>query len=211
MRTTVTIARELGCGGSATGQRLAELLSARCLDREIVSQAAKELDWDEGELTQREERRSSFWERMLRGIAVSPPDSMYVSSPAPLCISDEDLFAAETRVMKEIAAREDCVIVGRAASYVLSPHPGMVNLFLHAPLHYRIQRLMDRREAPDHAEARALIARSDGARKTFIAQMANRVWDEATNYHLCVDTSALPFDDLAQLIADFVRCKIAST
>lgn len=192
------------------GQRVAELLSIRCLDREIVSRAAENLDWDEGELSQREERRSSFWERMLRGIAVSPPDSLYVSTPAPLSMSDEDIFAAETHVMKEIAHSEDCVIVGRAASHVLPAHSGMVNLFLYAPLQWRMQRLIERGEVASQAEARALIARSDDARKLFIAQMTNRIWDDATNYHLCVDTSAVPFDDLAELLANFVRCKAAA-
>ena len=71
------MARQFGCGGSYLGQCLADSLQVRCLDREIVSHAAQQLAVDEAELTEREERGSSFWERMLRGISAGPPEALY--------------------------------------------------------------------------------------------------------------------------------------
>lgn len=208
MRITVTLARQLGSGGSYLGQRLAENLHVRCLDREIVSRTAEQLALDEEELADREERVSSFWERMLRGMSISTPEAPFVPQPAP-ALSDRDLFLAETEVMKTIAAQEDCVIVGRVASHVLPAHAGMVNIFLHAPLPFRIQRVIENYGVADEAQARTLITRSDEARKRFIAQMMGREWGTATNYHLCVDTSSLPLPEIAEVLTDFVRRRAA--
>ena len=188
MRITVTLGRQLGCGGSYLGQCIAEALKIRCLDREIVSKAAEHLQVDEADLTHREERGVSFWERMLRGITTGPPEALY-QAPVTLSVSDRDLLAAETKVMKEIAAQEDVVIVGRIAAYVLPPHPGMVNIFLHAPERFRIQRLLENAAAATEAEAKTLIARSDETRRQYISQMIGKEEYDARSYHLCLDTS----------------------
>lgn len=208
MRITVTLARQLGCGGSFLGQLLAEKLQIRCLDREIISQTAQQLALDEEELAEREERVSSFWERMLRGISVSTPEAPYVPQPPPT-VTDRDLYAAETEVMQSIAAQEDCVIVGRVASHVIPAHKGLVNIFLYAPLEFRVQRVMEREGLTDHAQARALIAHSDEARQKFIAQMTTHMWGDAKNYHLCIDTSSLPLPEIADVLTDYVRRRIA--
>ncbi|MBV9851066.1 MAG: cytidylate kinase-like family protein [Armatimonadetes bacterium] len=204
----MTLARQLGCGGSSLGQRIAENLNVRCLDREIISRAAQQLALDEAELAEREERSSSFWERMLRGMSMGPPEALY-HPPTALSISDRELFTAETQVMQTIAEQEDCVIVGRVAAHVLPAHPGMVNIFLYAPLSFRTQRMVENSHAADEAQARAMIAQSDESRKRFIAQMTGREWDDAKNYHLCVDTSALPLPEIADFLTDFVRRKTA--
>lgn len=209
MRITVTIARQLGCGGSYLGQCLADNLNARCLDREIVSRAAQNLACAEEELAEREEKVPSFWERMLRGMVAGPPEALY-HPPATLSVSDRDVFDAETEVMREIAGQEDCVIVGRLASHVLPSHPGMVNLYLHAPLAFRVQRVMEFYSAGDEALARSMIARSDETRKRFLSQMVGREWSDARCYHLCLDTSSLPLPTLSDLLADFVRRKTAA-
>ncbi len=208
MRTTVTLGRQLGCGGSYLGQCVADALGIRCLDREIVSKAAAQLQVDEEDLTHREERGVSFWERMLRGITTGPPEAVY-QAPVTLSVTDRDLLAAETKVMQEIAAEEDCVIVGRLAAFVLPPHPGLIKIFLHAPEPFRVQRLVENAAASTEAEARTLIARSDETRRQYIRQMIGKEEYDARYYHLSLDTSTLPLPDTADLITDFVRKRSA--
>ena len=210
MRTTVTLARQLGCGGSLIGPMMAESLGIRCLDREIVSQAAQTLSLDEEDLAAREERGTPFWERMLKGISsINPPEALY-QAPVTLSPSDRDLFDAETEVMKDIASREDCVIVGRLASHVLPAHPGKVNILLHAPLPFRVRLVMERLGIPSEARARALIVQSDETRKRYITQMLGADWGRPESYHLCLDTSALPLPDAAAFLTEFVRRKTKS-
>ncbi len=206
LRITVTLARQLGCGGSYLGQCLADNLQVRCLDREIVSQAAKQFEMDEGELAAREECATPFWERMLRGLGSGPPEALY-HPPLTPSVTDQSVFAAETEVMKGIATQEDCVIVGRLGVHVLDPHPGMVNIFLYAPLRFRIQRLRETGAAASEEQARAMLVQSDETRKRYITQMIGKDWDHAKNYHLCLDTSSLPLPDIAEFLTDFVRRK----
>ncbi len=208
MRTTVTLGRQLGCGGSYLGQRIADALGIRCLDREIVSKAAAHLQVDEADFAQREEHGVSFWERMLRGVTTGPPEAAY-QAPVTLSVTDRDLLAAETQVMQEIAAEEDVVIVGRLAAFVLPPHPGMVRIFLHAPEPFRVKRLVENAAAATEAEARTLIARSDETRRQYILQMISKEEYDARQYHLSVDTSVLPLSETAELITDFVRKRSA--
>lgn len=205
MRITVTLARQLGCGGSYLGQRLSETLGIRCLDREIVSQAAQQLAVQETELAEREERVATFWERMLRGLIAGPPEALYHAPVVASSVTDQDVFEAETAVMQTIAAQEDCVIVGRVASHVLQRHEGTVNIYLHAPLSFRVGRVREYYGAEDDAQARAMIAQSDDTRRRFISQMIGRDWADATNYHLSVDTSTLPLAEIAEFLTDFVR------
>ena len=208
MRTTVTLARQLGCGGSLIGQMIASNLNIRCLDREIVSQAAHTLALDEDDLAAREERGTPFWERMLKGISsINPPEALY-QAPVTLSPTDRDLFEAETEVMKDIAAREDCVIVGRLSSHVLPPHPGKVNILLYAPLPFRIRLLVDRYGVESEARARDMITHSDESRKRYITQMLGKDWGKPQAYHLCLDTSTLPLTDVADFLTDFVRRKV---
>ncbi len=208
MRVTVTLGRQLGCGGSYLGQRIAEALQIRCLDREIISKAAQNLQVDEADVLHREERGVSFWERMLRGITTGPPEALY-HTPVTLSVSDRDLLDAETKVMQEIAAQEDVVIVGRIAGFVLPPHPGLVKIFLYAPERFRVQRLVENAAAATEAEARALIARSDETRRQYIRQMIGREEYDPRAYDLSLDTSLLPLSETADMITGFIRKRTA--
>ena len=205
---TVTLGRQLGCGGSHIGQCVADALGFRCLDREIVSKAAAQLQIDEADLLGREERGASFWERMLRGITLGPSEALY-QAPMTLSVTDQDLLTAETKVMQEIAALEDVVIVGRLAAYVLPPHPGTVNILLHAPEQFRVQRLIQNGAAATEAEAKTLIVRSDETRRQYLKQMIGREEYDARAYHLSLDTSLLPLSETAALLTDFVRRRTA--
>jgi cytidylate kinase len=122
-------------------------------------------------------------------------------------VTDADLFTIESRIMKEIAASENCVIVGRAAFRVLPPSARCVRLFCHAPLAFRIERVRRYYDVPTDAAAAALIEESDRARRRFVTEMCGIDPMCAEHYHLSVDTSFMPLDDLADLLVRFVRAR----
>ena len=145
---------------------------------------------------------------MLRGITTGPPEALY-HTPVTLSVSDRDLLDAETKVMQEIAAQEDVVIVGRIAGFVLPPHPGLVKIFLYAPERFRVQRLVENAAAATEAEARALITRSDETRRQYIRQMIGREEYDPRAYDLSLDTSLLPLSETADMITGFIRKRTA--
>ncbi|HEY3282094.1 MAG TPA: cytidylate kinase-like family protein [Armatimonadota bacterium] len=203
-RTVVALSRQLGSGGSQVGQQIASRLGFRYADREILRQAAEALGTNEEELAGQEERICPLWERLLCVFSPAGPDAAYIPPP-PGPPSDARIFTAESEIIRGIADREDCVIVGRGAGYVLRDHPGVVRVLLHAPVEFRIRRVMEVYGVATPDEARSMVEQSDRAREQFRKQMTGADGLRATNYHLCLDTSSIPLPEVTDLAVDLVR------
>jgi cytidylate kinase len=206
MKTTITISRQMGAGGSYIGQVIATHLGFKYVDREVLHLAAEEFGCDDEAIASRAERVSSFWERILGGLTFGTPDSPY--NPPPLrTFSDKQLFEKQTEILRRIASMHDCVVAGWAGVYVLPRHPAMFNIFCHAPMSFRTQRVMDVYKDLNPTKARALIKESDEMRERYFAEMTNHDWTCAKNYHLSIDTSLFPLDDIAQTIIAIMKRK----
>ena len=196
----------MGAGGSYIGQVIATHLGFKYVDREVLHLAAQEFGCDEEAVASRAERVSSFWERILGGLTFGAADSHY--NPPPLrTFSDEELFQKQTEILRRIASKHDCVVIGWAGLYVLPRHPAMFNIFCHAPTRFRIRRVMEIYKDLDKAKARAVIKESDDMRERYFAEMTNHEWTCANNYHLSIDTSLLPLDEIAQLILTMMKTR----
>ena len=110
---------------------------------------------------------------------------------------------AQNRIIRRIADNGACVIVGRAADYVLRDYPGVVRVFIHAPADFRRARVMEV-YGDTAAQAARSIRRSDKARASYYRHISGRRWGEAGNYELTLDSSA-GIEECADLIADYVR------
>ena len=85
----ITVARELGSGGSYIGKQVARRLGYAYIDREILQQAARELGLEETEIEDREERVQSFWDKLISVFALGGVDGIY--TPPQRWVSDEQL------------------------------------------------------------------------------------------------------------------------
>lgn len=204
-RITITIARQLGSGGSYIGERIARSLGLKYIDREVLHLCAKELGVSEFDVALRQGRLTSFWERVFGAITFGPPDAPYTPPPLLRRITDRDLFDKQTEIMKQIAETESCVIIGRAGGYVLPQHPGSFNIFCHAPMDFRIRRVMELYNAPTPDAARYLIEESDDMRRKYYIEMTGREWTNACNYHVAVDTSRYPLDSIADSLVSMIK------
>src|SRR4051812_49523458 len=136
MKTTITISRQFGSGGSYIGQVIASKLGVKYVDREVLHAAAEEFRCDRETIEARAERITSFWEKILSGLAIGGPDSTY--NPPPLRnFSDKELFETQTEILRKIARKHDCVVIGWAGVHVLPRHEGMFSVFCHAPMSFR--------------------------------------------------------------------------
>lgn len=206
MRTTITISRQLGCGGSYIGQLIATRLGFKYVDREVLQLAAREFGCDAETVAAREERVASFWERILSGLTFGTPEAPY--TPPPLRnFTDEELFEKQTEILKRIASRHDCVVIGWAGVYVLPRHPGMFSIFCHAPAKFRIKRIMEIYKVRTKEEAREMLEESDEMRKRYFAAMTDHDWACAENYHLSIDTSLFPPEEIAEMLIDLLKRK----
>ena len=207
-RTTVTIARRMGSGGSYVGRRIAERLGLRYVDREVLHRAAETLGVEEEALEANRERVATFWERFLGSLSFGPPEGTY--APPPVRYNDKALFECQTGILREIAARENCMIVGYGAAYVLPRHARMVNFFFHAPLRFRVRRVMEVYKLVDEERAREMVEESDRVRARYFKEMTGRDWACADNYHVAVDTSMRPLPELAEGLANFVERRLCA-
>jgi cytidylate kinase len=206
-RTTVTIARRMGSGGAYVGRVIAERLGLRYVDREVLRRAAETLGVEEATLERTRERVSTFWERFFGSLSFGPPEGTY--APPPMTYDDRALFECQTAILREIAAREDCCIVGYGGAYVLPRHARMVNFFFHAPVRFRVRRVAEIYKL-EEARAREMIEESDRLRARYFKEMTGRDWACADNYHVCVDTSMRPLADLAEGLANFVERRLGA-
>lgn len=154
----VTISRQLASGGAYIGQRLAQRLGYRYVDREILTQAAAALGLDdERPLEHLEEQAPGWWDRIARVIGVGPPDAPFVPPPPP--VNEGIVLEAETQIIRAIADREDAVIVGRGAPLILQGRDRVFRVFIHAPKDFRTAEV-ERVYKLDVAAARAMVERS---------------------------------------------------
>jgi CMP/dCMP kinase len=196
---SITIARELGTGGSYIGRLVANRLGYAYIDREILQMAAMELGIEETELQSRKERLQSFWEKLLSVLSVGMPDGVY--TPPPRWVSDEDLLEIERRLICELAVKGSCVVLGHGAFYLLRGRTRLLNVFVHAPIAFRIERVMSIYHARNKIEAAEMIQRSDRERERYVRFFSGVDRFDARNYHLSIDTSIVDFTTAADMVA----------
>lgn len=167
----ITIAREHGSSGKQIGKCVANALGIPFYYKEMITLAAKE---------------SGLNREFISDIHKNSPDIMrdlYLSSNAV-----QYAIKAQDAIIREIAENGSCVIVGRAADYILKDYDNVVRIFIHAPQDYRIQRVMDvYGDTPK--EAKLNIERSDKARASYYEHISGTHWGDARNYELTVDSS----------------------
>jgi cytidylate kinase len=202
----ITIERMVACGGLYIGRRVAESLHIPCLDQEILSLAAKELQQDEKQLTTRDERLLSFGQKLLATFGLGSPEAEYVPPPFPFP-EDNELFAAEKTVILGALKDSGAVIVGHGGGSILKDFSSAVRVFCHAPLAFRIQRLMDLYNFTDEAEARRAVEDQDRARERYLKAVTGRNWKDVDQYDLCIDTSSVGIEQAAKLIITLSKQK----
>jgi cytidylate kinase len=205
-RCVVAISRQVGAGGAYVGQALARTMGVRYVDREILKEAASMLGRETAEIESLEERVSSVWSRMAGALAWGGPEATYMPPTLP-ALYEEDLFAIQARIISQIAAQEEAVFVGRAATWVLRERADLLSVFLYAPEMVRAERVKREYDMPDLEEARKMVAQSDQQRSRFLQSVTGGSWLDVTHYHLCVDTGVVGLDETANIVAELAAAR----
>jgi cytidylate kinase len=201
----LTISRELASGGEPLARRAAERLGFVYLDRAILQRAARELGLEPRLLRRRDECPSGFWDGVLKSFALSDPLAVVSFQELAPYVSDRDLFAAEARVIAEVAARRDVVVVGRAGFWVLRDHPGLASVFLHAPRQTRAETLRGRLHLDDSGRALARIEQCDEERGRWVKAMTGQDWRDTRHYHLSLDAQRLGLPAALEMTLELVE------
>lgn len=185
----VTVGREFGSYGHVIGRKLAEKLGVKYFDKESLAQEAKKTDYYD--------ELCSFYEEQ-------PVNSLlYV-------IATESRSHGQRKIpfdfIRNLAEKQDCVIVGRCGNFILKDNPDMLSVFVHAPKEYRIDRTAaDRKISVE--KAKRLVEKEDKERAGFHTYYADEQWNISDGYHLTIDSSVIGIEDAVELIIDFIKKK----
>lgn len=178
-RKVITIGREFGSGGREIGIQLAKRLDIPFYDKELLKLASREGDFDEKFLAANEEKAPDLSTPSLGRMAMT---AFYQPS-----LSDT-IFIEQSKIIRVLAAKGPCVIVGRCADYVLREE-GSADIFISAGMAYRIKR--KRAVAPEKSaytdeEMEKYIREADKQRMKYYEHYTGRRWGRVENYHLCL-------------------------
>lgn len=194
----ITISREFGSGGRELGKRMADILGFAYYDKEIITAIAQESNLD-----------ASYVEERMEHGARSYPITVGRTFSYPVFLQQctTNILVARQKIIRALAAKGDCVIMGQSADMILQEH-NPFNLFVYADMPAKITRCRERAPAGEGLTDRELakkIRQVDTARAKGREMLSNGKWGQKENYHLCVNTTGVPVKALAPLIADYAK------
>ena len=184
----ITISREYGAGGHSIGKAVAERLGIEIYDRDIIRNTAAEGGF-ETSLVESEEEMISRGESILRKIS-------------PMSYNEKDvLFDVQSKVIRDLAAKGPCVILGRCADAVLADSDlEVLNVFIYADDIHRALRVGEILGSKNATEIQKAMKKTDQSRKNYYEYYTARTWGDCHNYGLVLDSGLLGYDTCVDLI-----------
>ena len=198
MHKIITICREFGSGGREVGKRLAEILQIPYYDNEIVTELAARTQLAISYVNQ-------FSEKTIEPIQYFPITigRSFGGHMNPKLLQSINIRIEQGKLLKELAEKSDCVIVGRCANYILRDFDPL-RVFIYAEMDTKIKRC--REKAPEHEhmtdkELKKHILEIDKTRAYYYKSVTNRQWGEKTDYDMMINATHYPIKLIAQIIA----------
>ncbi len=178
----ISISREHGTGGKEIARKVAEKLNIKFYDKEEIKKFSIQNSLIENQYT--DDELYNF----------------YLSLDA-----EKNAILKQAEAIRMIATKENCVIVGRSADYILKNNPNLIKIFLYAPMEYRTNKVKEMYK-DTYTEAQKHILKSDKSRAAYYEVIANKKWGDKENYDICLDCS-IGNDKIVNIIVEYVREK----
>lgn len=196
MYRIITIEREYASGGSEIGKRLAKELDCKLYDRNILVMAAARLEIPPAYMENLEETGPGSILFNLSRTVLGGSGRKEENTPLA-----ERLFLAEKDIVEEIVQSDRCIIIGRAAGYLLREHEDCLRIFIHADRENRIKRAIER-EGCKPEEAEAVLKKNDKRRRSFYEYHTSLTWGNREDFDLCLNSSRLGIEKCVSILRD---------
>ena len=196
-KTVITIARSYGSGGRTLGKLLAEQLGINCYDREILRMASDASGINEALFGQADERlkRSPLFgilkKNPYKGGVIPPENSDFVS--------DDNLFNYQAKVIRQLAEKESCVIIGRCANMILKDYSNVLRVFVYGDWDFRI-REASKKLSGTTKDIEKFMQKDDKRKEDFCKRFMGVDWADMTKYNLCLDNGTLGYEKCVEEI-----------
>jgi cytidylate kinase len=200
----ITIGRQLGSGGRNIGKKLSEAMKIAYYDREIIEITAKESGLNRKLFEEADEKARTGFSAGILGMRVPFISEGGIAYGGGL--SNEMLFQIQSDVIRDLADRQACVIIGRCADYILRERNDCFSVFICANEDDRIKRIISYDNKKISVEkARDLMERVDKKRAAFYNYYSNKTWGKASSYHVCLNSSVFGIDGTVLLLKEMVE------
>lgn len=199
MYKILTMEREFASGGNEIGRRVAQKLGIALYDRNILVEAAKRLDIPAIYIEELEETAPGSIIFNLSKTAIGGNRKENPNIPMT-----ERLFLEEKKIIEEIVEKQDCIIVGRCASYILKDRPDCLKVFVHADKEFRLNRAIQT-EKIAKSEGEELLRKTDKRRSSFYSTHTGWKWGEMEHFDICLDSSSLGLDNCVDVLAGMMK------
>ncbi len=198
MKKIITISRQFGSGGRSIGKLVAEKLGYDYYDSELVERVAKETGFDPEYIADAGEYapgRSMLSYAFSSGAAHPHSGSMN---------ANDYLWTTQCKIILELAEKENCVIVGRCADYILRDRDDCLNVFIYADTAYKAKRIVELYGVTDKSPEKRLSDK-DAKRRVNYKYFTGREWGDTANYHLSMNSGYLGADECVDIIVSLAK------
>lgn len=196
----ITLGREFGSGGRELGKRLADYMNFAYYDKEILTTVAQQGNLDE-----------EYVERLLEsGLQRSFPITYGRTLSLHYQKTATDILVIQHKVLKALAEKGDCVIVGRSADIILQEYKPF-KLFVYAGMESKLKRCSAHADGHEHLtdkELRTKIRQVDRQRSQYYELCSGTRWGVKENYNLCVNTTDLCIKEITPAIGEYIKIQL---
>lgn len=196
----ITITRQFGSLGRPIAKKMAETLGIEFYDRDIVDQAAKKLNLPVSVIQEKEESAKkapvNAFSRMMYPLGKGTSETQ------------DKIFEAQKNIIKFLAEKENCIIVGRCSDFILSEMENAAHIYIYAPYEVRVENCVKDLNL-EITEARKMIVAVDEARDSYHMQYAGYLPDDKNHKDIMIDSSFLGVDGTADYLVEAVKRKFS--
>lgn len=200
MEQIITIGRQCGSGGHTIGKMVAERLGVPFYDKQIIKMVAERSGLSEKTIEREGEYATPS---LLYNIATRGFSPYNAASKESMTLQDQ-INAHQTELIKELAGKGPCVIVGRSADYILQDRDDCLHVFIHGKLEDRMARVVAE-HGIDSRDAKAHVIERDKKRARYYKYITDQLWGQVQNYDLCLNSSQFGTERCVEIILDALK------
>lgn len=193
----ITIGRQFGSGGHEIGQKLADRLGIPLYDNQLVSMAAKELEITEEAAQRADEANLNTFLAGYQANMLAYPD--FISGSSYIYSLNEDVFRKQMKIIRELAGKGSCVIVGRCADYILRENPECINVFICAEKKDRVARISERYGVTEK-KAAYMMRKTDRERAFYYESHTGLDWGSINSHQILFNVSLLGQERIVDIL-----------
>ncbi len=201
----VTFARGFGSGGKEIASILAKRLGIHCYENRILTLASQMSGLDEKLFQEVNEkvRNNGGFSNFLRGL---PKTKTFIARNEKF-VSDDKLFEYQSKIIRNLAEQESCVIVGKCADYILRDKQNVVSVYIEAPRAFCVERTMKHMGVTEEV-AHATITQTDKYRANYYQYYTHgNYWTNPVNYDMTLNSEKVGINDCVKLIEQYLIIK----